>query len=313
MDVAKGWLDFAVLQTGETFRVENSEAGLATVLPRLQALSPTLIVMEASGGYEFELTAMLSLHRLPGVVVNPRQVRDFAKALGVLAKTDKLDAMVIAKFAAAVNPEVRPMPDEQTEELELLVTRRRQLVQMLAAEKNRRSLLPPRKSRDAVRNSVDANIRWLDSQLEEIDSQLGKLIEDSPAWKAREDLLRSAQGVGKIVSRTLVAELPELGQLNRQQIAALAGLAPYNRDSGTAKGTRHIWGGRASVRSALYMSVVSSLRRSGPIRAFYDRLRDAGKPAKVAIVACMRKLLTMLNAMVRSSTPWKVLPAHQTP
>jgi transposase len=311
VDVAKAWLDFAVLETGKSFRCENTEAGLAEALVQVQAIAPTLVVMEASGGYEFELAALLSAHRLAVVVVNPRQVRDFAKALGVLAKTDKLDAMVIAKFAAAVKPEVRAMPDEQAEELAVLIARRRQLIQMLAAEKNRRSMLPSRKPRDAVRNSVDVHIQWLVTQIEEIDSLLGKLIEKTPVWQAREDLLKSAQGIGKVISRTLLADLPELGQLNRKQIAALVGIAPYNRDSGTHRGTRHVWGGRAAVRSALYMAVVSSLRRVGVVRTFYDRLRNTGKPAKVAIVACMRKLLTILNAMVKANARWRALPQLQ--
>jgi transposase len=312
VDVSKLWLDFAVLETQEAFRCENSEAGIASVLERLKTIKPTLVVLEASGGYEFEFAAVLSGHRLPVAVVNPRQVRDFAKALGVLAKTDAVDAAVIAKFAAAIKPQISAIPDEETEQLDAVVARRRQLIQMLSAEKNRRAMLPSRKSRDPVRNSLDVSIRWLEQQLEEIDEQLSKLIQGSPIWKAREDLLKTAQGIGKVNARTLIADLPELGTLNRREVAALVGLAPFNRDSGALKGTRHIWGGRAAIRSALYMAVVASLRlRASRIRFFYDRLRAAGKPAKVAIVACMRKLLTILNAMARTGRPWNALPQPQ--
>ena len=238
---------------------------------------------------------------LPVVAVNPRQVRDFAKATGRLAKTDALDAAVLALFADRIRPEVRPLPDEETRELEALVVRRRQVVDMITAEKNRLGAAPPSKR---VRTAIGKTIKWLQKQLEEIDNDLDGAVRKSPVWREKEDLLKSVKGVGRVMSRTLLSLLPELGTLGRRQIAALVGVAPLNRDSGTQRGRRIVWGGRANVRAVLYMSALAAARSNPTIRAFYKRLVAAGKLPKVALVACMRKLLTILNAILRTNTPW---------
>jgi transposase len=299
IDVAKATLDFAVLPGEETWSTSNDEAGIAQLLPRLAALQPTLVVLEATGGFEHALVAALVQAGLPVVVVNPRQVRDFGRALGRLAKTDAIDALTLALFAERVRPQPRPLPDEAAQLLDALLTRRRQLVEMLTAERNRLGF-----ARGPVRRDLTQHIRWLERRLDDVDGELRTTLEASPVWRAKDQLLQSVPGVGRILSLTLLAELPELGSLSRRQIAALVGVAPLNRDSGTLRGRRHIWGGRASVRAALYMGALVGTRWNPALRRFYARLRAAGKPAKVALVACMRKLLTILNAMVRQQTPW---------
>jgi transposase len=242
---------------------------------------------------------MLAARSCPLAVVNPRQVRDFARATGELSKTDQIDARILALFGERIRPEPRPLPDETTELLDALVTRRRQLVDMLTAEKNRLGL-----ARKSAEKSIKAHIRWLERALAGVEGELDLAIAKSPLWRAKEDLLRSVPGIGPVVSRTLLAELPELGTLNRQEIAKLVGVAPLARDSGKRRGNRRIWGGRASVRSALYMATLTASRFNPAIRQFYTRLLAKGKPKKVALVACMRKLLTILNAMIRHKTPW---------
>jgi transposase len=299
VDVSKGRLDVAVRPSGESASFSNDELGIKPLVNRLGEIQPTLIVLEATGGIERQLVRALVSAELPVVVVNPRQVRDFAKASGQLAKTDAIDAMVLARFAEAIRPTVRPLPDESLLELRALIARRRQLTEMIVAERNR--LTAASKS---VRKRINTHIRWLEAELGRADKDLDQSIRQSPIWKENEDLLRSAPGIGPVISRTLVAELPELGQLNRKQIAALVGIAPLNRDSGTLRGRRSIGGGRAAVRAALYMAALVATRRNAVIRAFYKRLRDAGKAPKVALVACMRKLLTILNAMIKHRTRW---------
>jgi transposase len=299
IDVSKARLDFAVRPSGESESVSNDEVGIKKLVNRFGEIHPALIVLEATGGIERDVTRALVSAELGVVVVNPRQVRDFAKATGQLAKTDTIDAMVLARFAEAVRPAVRPLPDESLWELRALISRRRQLTEMIVAERNR--LTAASKS---VRKRIEAHIRWLETELGRADKDLDQSIRQSPICKENEDLLRSVPGIGPVVSRTLLAELPELGQLNRKQIAALVGIAPLNRDSGTLRGRRTIWGGRATVRAALYMAALVASRRNAVIRAFYKRLRDAGKAPKVALVACMRKLLTILNAMIKHRTCW---------
>ena len=305
IDVSKEHLDVASHDGELTGRWTNDEQGLAELVKKLRDSRPKLVVMEATGGYELEVTLALAASKVPLVVVNPRQVRDFAKALGHLAKTDKIDARVIAEFGNATKPEADPLPDVQTIELEALLTRRRQLVGMIATEKNRlASLFGPAKQSWAEK-SIRDTLSHLIKQLSQLDKDLHKRLEKSPLWKAKDDLLKSVPGVGKVTAFTLWIDLPELGRLNRKEIAALAGLAPLNRDSGAYQGRRRIWGGRASVRTALYMACVASLRCNPLIQNLYARLtKQARKPPKVALVACMRKLLTILNAMVRHSRPW---------
>jgi transposase len=299
VDVSKGRLDVAVRPSGESASFSNDELGIKPLVNRLGEIQPTLIVLEATGGIERQLVRALVSAELPVVVVNPRQVRDFAKASGQLAKTDAIDAMVLARFAEAIRPTVRPLPDESLLELRALIARRRQLTEMIVAERNR--LTAASKS---VRKRINTHIRWLEAELGRADKDLDQSIRQSPIWKENEDLLRSVPGIGPVISRTLLAELPELGQLNRKQIAALVGIAPLNRDSGTLRGRRTIWGGRATVRAALYMAALVASRRNAVIRDFYKRLRNTGKAPKVALVACMRKLLTILNAMIKHRTCW---------
>src|SRR6516225_3867796 len=299
IDVSKARLDVAIGRSGERESVVNDEAGIKTLLKRLGEIKPALIVLEATGGVERSVTRALASAELAVVVVNPRQVRDFAKATGQLAKTDRIDALVLARFAEAVRPAVRPLPDELTIELRALIARRRQITEMIVAERNRLS-----GASKSVRKRIDAHIRWLEAELDRADKDLDQSIRQSPIWQENQDLLKSVPGIGPVISRTLLAELPELGQLNRKQIAALVGIAPLNRDSGTLKGRRTIWGGRATVRAVLYMAALVASRRNAVIRAFYKRLRSAGKAPKVALVACMRKLLTILNSMIKHKTRW---------
>lgn len=301
IDVSKATLDVAVRPEGGAWSCGNDEAGIAALLARVQPLAPALIVLEATGGFEVAVAAALATAGLSVVVANPRQVRDFAKATGQLAKTDALDAQVLALFAERVRPEPRPLPDAAVRGLDALLTRRRQLLEMRTAEHNRLGF-----AAGAVRRDITAHIRWLDRRLRDVDSDLDQAIRRSPVWQAKEDLLRSVPGVGPVVSRTLLGELPELGTLTRKQIAALVGVAPRARDSGTLRGKRMVWGGRSSVRAVLYMGTLVATQRNPVIRAFYQRLQAAGKAKKVALVACIRKLLTILNAMVRSNSYWRM-------
>ncbi len=300
IDVAKAQLEFACRPSGETATGSNDEAGIHALVARCQAATATLIVCEATGGYEAALVAALVTAGLPVVVANPRQVRDFAKATGQLAKTDAIDAQILALFAERVRPEPRPLPDAAAQALNALLTRRRQLIGMLVAERNRLLIAPP-----AVRRDLQQHIRFLERRLREADGDLHTAVKASPVWRVKDDLLQSVPGVGRVVSLTLLAELPELGRLGHKQIAALVGVAPLNRDSGTLRGKRLVYGGRAPVRAVLYMAALVASRRNPVIRTFYERLRAAGKPAKVALTACMRKLLTILNAIARSGTPWQ--------
>ena len=303
IDVSKASLDVAVHRPATRWTVDYTEAALPPLGARLTALAPALIVLEATGGLEVPLVGALAVAGLPVVVVNPRQVRDFAKATGQLAKTDTLDAAVLAHFAAAVRPPVRPLPDAATQGLAAVVTRRRQLVDMLTAERNRLSCAPP-----GLRKELQAHLRWLERRIAGLDTDLDQAIRTSPVWRAQEDLLRSAPGVGPIVARTLLAQLPELGTLSPKPLAALVGVAPLNRDSGLFRGRRQVWGGRAAVRAVLYMGTLAAVRFNPVLRAFYQRLRAAGKLPKVALTACMHKLLTILNAMLKHQRRWD--PTH---
>ena len=301
IDVAKAQLDIALRPTGERWTVTNDEPGIATLVTRLQEIAPQLIGLEATGGSQRAVVAALAAAALPIVVVNPRQVRDFAKATGQLAKTDGLDACAVAHFAEAVRPTPRPVPDAQTEELRALLARRRQLIAMRTAEHNRLEHAPHR-----LRPDIEAHIAWLDQRVAALDNDLDTTLRASPVWRERETLYRSVPGIGPVCARTLMLDLPELGTLSRQRIAALVGVAPFNRDSGTLRGSRTTWGGRAHVRAVLYMSTLVAVRYNPVLKQFYERLRTAGKVAKVALTACMRKLLTILNAMATHQKPWHV-------
>ncbi len=300
IDVAKAELVMAIRPSGERWTATNDEAGIQQLLTRLREDAPALVVLEATGGYERAAVAALATARLPLVVANPRQVRDFARATGQLAKTDQIDADTLALFAERVRPEPRALPDASAEALDALLTRRRQILGMVGAERNRLEHAVP-----AVRRGIVQHIRWLERQLRDVDDDLDRTIQVSPVWRAKENLLRSVPGVGPVVSRTLIGDLPELGTMPRKQIAALVGVAPLARDSGTLRGKRLVWGGRAPVRAALYMAALVATRRNPVIREFYQRLLAAGKPKKVALTACMRKLLTILNAMLRANTVWR--------
>lgn len=300
IDVAKATLDVAVDGTAAVRSFPNDERGIAAVVHALRATAPALIVVEATGGYERALVATLGVAGLPVVVVNPRQVRDFARATGQLAKTDRIDAQLLARFAATVRPAVRPLPAAEQHALEAVVRRRRQLREMLTAEQARLPL-----AAGAVRRSLRQHIAYLERELRTTDHDLGALIEASPVWQAAEDLLQSVPGVGDVTARTLLAALPELGTLERRAIAKLVGVAPLNHDSGAHRGYRAIWGGRGEVRHVLYMAALVATRHNPVVRAFYQRLRAAGKAAKVALVACMRKLLTILNSILRTKRPWQ--------
>jgi transposase len=300
VDVAKDRLDIHVLPAGAAFAVTRDPAGIEDLCTRLAPLAPALIVLEATGGLETVVVAALAGAGLPVAAVNPRQIRDFARATGKLAKTDALDAQAIARFAAAVRPPVRALPDEDARTLADFVARRRQVIEMAVAERNRRRL-----ARTAtLRKRIDAVIAVLETQLADLDHDIGRKLRESPAWREKEDLLKTVPGVGDQTARTLIAELPELGTLDRRKIAALVGVAPMNRDSGTWRGKRFVQGGRASVRCALYMAALVAVRRNPVLKAFYQRLIGAGKAPKTALVAAMRKLLTILNAMLKHKTAW---------
>ena len=308
IDVAKAELVVSVLPGAERFTVENDEAGVRALVQRIAASRPQLIVLEATGGYELLAVAALAAAALPVVVVNPRQVRDFAKATGQLAKTDRIDADILARFADVVRPEVRLIPDAAAHELDALLTRRRQLLEMLQAERNRVGQVFGT-GKKQVRKSLKAHITFLERELRSTDTDLGEMVRQRPVWRERDELLRSVPGVGPVLSRTLLADLPELGRLSRRAIAKLVGVAPLSRDSGTMRGRRFVQGGRAAVRGVLYMAALVATRRNTVIREFYLRLVEAGKPNKLALVACMRKLLTILNTMVRTNTTWSVKAA----
>jgi transposase len=300
IDIAKADFVVASRPDGTSWTATNDPVGIAATVDRVGALAPTLIVLEATGGYESALAVVLAAAGLPLVVANPRQVRNFAKATGQLAKTDRVDAELLALFAERVHPTPRPLPDGALQHLDALMTRRRQLLEIVTAEHNRLEHATAPVGRD-----IAPHLRWLDRRIAAVDRDVDDAIQQSPAWRAKEDLLRTAPGVGPVLSRTLLANLPELGQLNRKQIAALVGVAPFARDSGTHRGKRVVWGGRAPVRAVLYMGALVATRRNAVIRIFYLRLVAAGKPKTVALIACMRKLLTILNAMMRTHTTWQ--------
>ena len=299
IDVSKAQLDVAVRPTGKRWTLPYDQTGIEGLIPQIVDLEPALVLLEATGGLELPLVASLAAAALPVVVVNPRQVRDFAKATGTLAKTDTLDAGVLAHFADAVRPEVRPLKDAETQVLNSLTARRHQVMTMLVSEKNRLGT-----AIGAVSPRIEAHIAWLEQELSDLDKGLRQTLRRSPVWREKDDLLRTVPGVGEQISLTLLANLPELGTLNRRQIAALVGVAPYNRDSGALRGKRAVWGGRSRVRAVLYMGALVASRHNPAIRDFYQRLLAAGKPKKVALVASMRKLLVILNGMLKHGSPW---------
>ena len=301
IDVSKAEFAIAIHPSGERWMSPTTSDGIDEVVRRLISVSPTVIVVEATGGYERALVAACAAGLLPVAVVNPRHVRAFAQALGRTAKTDAIDADVLALFGARVQPAVRPIPDAATQAFAALVARRRQLLEMLGAEQRRLE----QATTNAVRRDLRNHIRWLERRVKDVDDEIGGAIQGSPIWRVQEDLLRSVPGIGPTVARTLLAELPELGRLDRRSIAALVGVAPFNRDSGQWRGRRMIHGGRASVRTALYMSALVATRHNATLKRFYQRLRAAGKPSKVALVAVMRKLLTIINAMIKHQSSWQ--------
>jgi transposase len=303
IDVSKERLDVCFIPEGEHFVVANNEAGIQSLLDRLLEARPTLVVLEASGRYERPAAAAIASVEIAVAVVNPHQARDFAKATGRLAKTDKIDAEVLARLAAAVGPRPSVLPDEEAQALQAILTRRRQLLEMLVSENNRLKMAPK-----AVARRIRAHIKWLEKELQRTDKDLDEAVEENAAWKENEALLRSVPGVGPVLARTLLAELPELGTLDHRRLSALVGVAPFNRDSGTFKGKREVWGGRAPVKAALYMGALVAVRHNPILKEFYEKLLSAGKPKKVALVACMRKLLSILNAVMRDRAPWR--PTH---
>jgi transposase len=300
IDVSKAHLDVAVHQPASHWRVANNEPGIAELVQRLHALEPTRVVLEATGGFELPLVARLMHTHLPVFVLNPRRVRDFARATGQLAKSDQLDAKLLAHFASVLQLEPRPLPTDEEEQLTALLTRRRQIVDMLAVEKNRLVTV-----RATLRADIKEHIAWLEQKLDSLDDEIDRFVQQSTIWQAKDQLLRTVPGVGRVTASTLLAMLPELGTLNRQQIAALVGLAPLNKDSGNRQGKRRIYGGRAAVRSVLYMAALNASRFNPRIHAFYEHLLQQGKEKKVALTACMRKLLVILNTMVRTNQPWR--------
>lgn len=300
IDVSKDHLDIAIRPTKDQFRLLNTDEGVDALIQHLRPLKPSLIVMEATGRYHQLLLSRLLAAGLPAIAINPRQARDFARAIGRLAKTDAIDADVLAEFAEKIRPELRSIADEATQELEALCTRRRQLVSMLSAEKNRLHTAPKK-----IRSEIQKHIHWLEKQISQLEKDLDKRIRSSPAWREKDDLLRSCKGIGPITTHTVLSCLPELGTLSGRQIAALVGVAPFNDDTGRHKGPRHVRGGRLDVRAVLYMATLAAIRHNQAIRNFHRRLVAKGKAKKVAITACMRKLLTILNAMLRDKKPWQ--------
>jgi len=308
IDVSQAVLDAHLLPSCETWSVSNDARGIKKLVEHLKAARDVLVVLEATGGYQHEAAVALSRAGASVAVVNPRQVRDFGRATGQLAKTDRISAEILAMFGERLRPEARFVADEELELLAALIQRRRQLLEMLVAEKNRL-----RVTRAAeVRSELKAHIRWLEQRLKDTDKKLDGAVRKSPMWRAKDEILQSTPGVGSVVSRTLIGELPELGKLNRKEIGALAGVAPFARDSGTMRGKRTVWGGRASVRSALYMAALVGVRHNPVLREMYQRLLGRGKLPKVALVACMRKLLVTLNAMLRDGTRWQELGNYPT-
>jgi transposase len=303
IDVSQATLDVAVSPTGEQWQFTNDQAGSAQLIERLRTLQPERIVLEATGGYELAAVAALGVAGLPVVVVNPRQVRDFARATGQLAKTDALDARVLALFAARIQPQLRPLPDATTRELSAVLARRRQLIDMRTAEANRLKI-----ALEAVRGDIREHLRYLDKRIKELDRELHERLRASPLWREKDNLLRSIPGVGPILTTTLLADVPELGTTGHKQVVALVGLAPLNRDSGRWRGKRSIWGGRGHVRAVLYMATLTAVRLNPVLKALYDRLLRAGKPRMLAIVACMHKLLRICNAVLTNQTPWRYQP-----
>lgn len=303
IDVSKSTLDVHVLPEGQDFSFVNDVDGIKSLCKKLGKLRPHLVVLEATGGLQVPAATALGLKKLPVSVINPRQARDFARATGRLAKTDKIDAQILALFGQRIRPESKPLKDEQAHELSALMSRRKQLVGMLVMEKNRLSL-----AFGSIRDDIEKNIEWLEERLDEINTRLGQAVRLSPIWREQDDLLRSVPGVGAVLSTALLASLPELGKLDRRSIAALVGVAPMNCDSGKFRGKRRVWGGRANLRAVLYMAIMTAIRFNPVISKFYKRLVDAGKPHKVAATASMRKLLTILNTMVRTGQPWAYNP-----
>jgi transposase len=299
IDVSKRQLDMAIWGQEDVWQYGNNESGILEVVRRLEDQAPKLVVLEATGGWEMNLVSELAFAKLPVVVVNPARVRNFARAAGLLAKTDKLDAGLLAWFAESIRPEVRPLRSEQQAHLSALVTRRRQVVDMLTVEKNRRST-----THGMLAQRLEEHIEWLHVELDSLNKEIRRVIKANPDWKEKDALLLSVKGVGPVTSSTLLAELPELGTLNRQKIAALVGVAPFNKDSGRKRGKRRIFGGRAGVRRVLYMAALVAAKTNPIIRAFYERLLERGKLKKVALVACMRRLLVIMNAMIRDRKPW---------
>ena len=305
IDVAKDSLDVVLRPAGEYLRTGNDDRGIESLVSRLREEKPASVVLEATGGLEQPVAAALAADGLAVAVVNPRQVRDFAKATGRLAKTDRLDAAVLAHFAEAVRPEPRPLAGEEAQKLYAVVLRRRQILAMVVAEGNRARTAPK-----PVRKRIEAHLRWLRQELDRRNDELERTLRESPVWREKDDLLRSVPGVGPTLSATLLSELPELEYLDRRRLAALAGVAPLSRDSGTLRGIRTVWGGRSGVRATLYMATLCATRHNPAIRRFYARLVAAGKPKKVALTACMRKLLTILAAVLRERTPWRAEEAR---
>jgi transposase len=303
IDISKVWLDIAVHEREETHRVSNDDTGIAKLVEYMKEIKPRLIVLEPTGGFEMLVVAELTHVGLPVVVMNAKRVRDFARATGRLAKTDKLDAKVLAHFAAAIRPPLRSLRSEEEERLTALLTRRRQVVDMLTVEKNRWVTV-----RAKMRTDIETHIQWLSTNLEELNKEIEDFIESSPAWKEKDALLQSVPGVGPVTSATMLGMLPELGKLNRQEIAALVGVAPINKDSGKKQGKRRVYGGRADVRSVLFMAALAAKKFNPVIKKFYERLIKQGKLRKVALTACMRKLLVILNVMMRTNQPWRTQP-----
>jgi transposase len=300
IDVSKSTLDVCIEPVGQALHITYDEAGIGDIVSRLKEIRPTLVVIEATGGLEVRIATELASKGLPVAVINPRQARDFAKATGQLAKTDKVDAAMLAEFARAIRPQVRPLKDVDTRDLDDLVSRRRQLIDMRVQEILRRGTAASK----PLEKSLNKHIAWLDKRIIEIDNDLTKRLRNSDAWRTKDNLLRGIPGVGAVTTQTMLAKCPELGTLSRREIAALVGVAPLANDSGKHRGKRFVWGGRADVRAVLYMATVSAIRCNDTIKAFADRLKKTGKPPKVVIVACMRKLLTIMNAMLKNNTPW---------
>ena len=300
IDVSKSTLDVSIEPTGQTLHVAYDEAGISQIVGCLKEASPALIVMEATGGLEVRIATELASQGLQVAVINPRQARDFAKATGRLAKTDRVDAAMLSAFAKAIRPQARPLKDEDTCALNDMVSRRRQLIDMRVQETLRLGTAASK----PLQKNLSKHIAWLDKQIAAVDNDLTKRLRGSNVWRAKNDLLRKIPGVGAVTTLTMLAKCPELGTLNRREIAALTGVAPLANDSGKHRGKRFIWGGRADVRAALYMAAVSAIQHNEPIKVFAERLKKAGKPPKVVIVACMRKLLTIMNSMLKNNAPW---------